>query len=53
MLQTMAKNLALEKFKPKALTWEKTGEYPWENLKTLAEHGLIGITIPGEEGGGG
>ena len=53
MLQTMARNLALEKFKPKAFTWEKTGEYPWENLKTLAEHGLIGITIPAEDGGGG
>jgi len=53
MLQKMAKNLASEKFKPKAFTWDKTDEYPWENLKTLATHGLIGITLPQEDGGGG
>ena len=53
MLQKMARNLALEKFKQKAFTWDKTGEFPWENLKTLAQHGLIGITIPQEDGGSG
>jgi len=53
MLQKMARNLAIEKFKPKAFTWDKTDEFSWENLKTLAEHGLIGITVPPEDGGGG
>ena len=53
MLQKMARNLAIEKFKPKAFTWDKTDEFPWENLKSLAEHGLIGITVSQEDGGGG
>ncbi len=53
MLQKMARNLSNEKFEPKAFTWEKSGEFPWENLKTLAQQGLIGITIPREDGGGG
>ena len=51
ILQTAAKKLAIQKFKPSSFTWEKTGDYPWENLKTLAEQGFIGITIPKDDGG--
>lgn len=53
MLQDMARNLAQKKFADKAFTWDKTGEYPWENAKILAEQGLTGITIPVEDGGQG
>ena len=49
----MARNLAQKKFAEKAFTWDKTGEYPWENAKILAEQGLTGITIPVEDGGQG
>jgi len=51
ILQDMARKLAVDKFKPKAFTWEDSEEYPWENLKILADNGLIGITIPQEDGG--
>jgi len=53
LLQNMARKLAEEKFAPKAFTWEEKGEYPWENAKILADHGLTGITIPEEDGGQG
>ena len=32
---------------------DRSGAYPWENVKALAEAGLMGMTIPKEYGGGG
>src|SRR5690606_39273955 len=52
-LQQWARNFAKEKFSEKAYTWVKRGEIPWENAKILAEHGLMGMTLPEEDGGQG
>jgi alkylation response protein AidB-like acyl-CoA dehydrogenase len=52
-LQKWARDLAREKFSEKAYTWVKRGEVPWENAKILAEHGLMGMTLPKEDGGQG
>lgn len=35
----------------RAFTWEE--EFPWENLALLSEHGLLGLNIAEEYGGGG
>lgn len=38
-------------FSEKAAHWDRTGEFPWENLKTLADLGYLGLLIPEEYGG--
>lgn len=53
MLQRTVKKLAEDKFAKKAFTWEKSGEFPWENLKVLADNGLTGMVFPEEDGGQG
>ncbi len=53
MLQKMSRDLAEKHFKEKAFTWHKRGEYPWENAKILAQHNLMGLRIPEEDGGSG
>lgn len=52
-LQRWARNLVREKFSKKAYTWVKSNEVPWENARVLAEHGLMGMTLPEEDGGQG
>lgn len=52
-LQKWASKLSKETFSDEAYTWEKKGEVPWENARILAEHGLMGMTIPKEDGGQG
>ncbi len=53
ILQDSAKRLAEREFAKNAFTWEKRGEYPWENLKILAKNGFTGIRMPPEDGGQG
>jgi len=52
-LQKWAKNFAKEKFAEKAYTWVHNHEVPWENAKALADHGLMGMNLPVEDGGQG
>ena len=52
-LRNRTRELAEEKFRPRALEWERTGEFPWENIQALADAGLIGMSVPAEFGGGG
>ena len=40
-----------EKFTERAAEIDRTGEFPWDNLKVLAEAGLTGINIPEAYGG--
>jgi butyryl-CoA dehydrogenase len=53
MLKNMAHKLGENVFKPLAASWDENEEPPLQNLKTLAENGLAGITIPEEYGGSG
>jgi hypothetical protein len=42
-----------EKFTERAAEIDRTGEFPWDNLKVLAEAGLTGINVPEAYGGAG
>jgi alkylation response protein AidB-like acyl-CoA dehydrogenase len=44
------RSLAQTEFKPKAMRW-MDGTFPWENLKQLAELGVLGMSVPEEYGG--
>ncbi|MET7331195.1 acyl-CoA dehydrogenase family protein [Nonomuraea sp. NPDC005650] len=52
-IRDVARRVAEENFMKRNLEWEETGEFPWANLRLLAETGLLGATIPEEYGGGG
>lgn len=53
MLVDMVRKLADKEFKPKAAIWDEEERFPWENIKMLAETGLLGLSIPEEYGGSG
>ena len=40
-----------DKFTERAAEIDRTGEFPWDNLKVLAEAGLTGINVPEAYGG--
>ena len=53
MLQDVARRIAQEKIAPVAADFDKSGEFPMENIKVLGENGLMGIEVPHEYGGAG
>jgi alkylation response protein AidB-like acyl-CoA dehydrogenase len=44
------RNLAQTVFKPNAMRW-MDGTFPWENMKKLADLGVLGMSVPEEYGG--
>src|ERR1700734_487184 len=44
------RSLAQTEFKPNAHRW-MDGTFPWENMKKLAELGVLGMSVPEEYGG--
>src|SRR6202051_2584051 len=44
------RSLAQTEFKAKAMRW-MDGTFPWENMKKLAEIGVLGMSVPEEYGG--
>ncbi len=52
-LQAAARELAEAEFRPRAAEVDATEEYPWDNVKLLADAGLMGMTIPKKYGGRG
>lgn len=50
-LRKQVRELARNEFMPKASKWDETDEYPKENIKKLAELGILGLTIPEKYGG--
>ena len=44
------RHLAQTEFKPKAHRW-MDGTFPWENMKSLAALGVLGMSVPEEYGG--
>jgi len=53
MIQDMARDFATNELEPKAAELDKTGEFPLDSLKKMAELGLLGMVIPEEYGGAG
>lgn len=53
MVQDMVRKLATEEIAPRAAHYDETREFPWENIKKLAELGLMGVVVPEEYGGAG
>lgn len=52
-LQESARALAVRHFSDRAYTWEESGEYPFEHIRVLADHGLSGMILDPEHGGQG
>jgi len=52
-MRQLVRQVAEQEFRPHTLEWERTGEFPWRNMKILAETGVLGATIPEEYGGAG
>lgn len=52
-IRSLARDISESEFKPNALKWEEAGEFPWHNMKVLADAGLLGASVPEEYGGGG
>ena len=50
-IQQKAREVAAIEIAPKAALWDRTEEYPWENVRILAEAGFMGMNVPGEYGG--
>jgi len=50
-IQQTARRLAHDIFKARASEIDKTEQYPWDNVKVLTDHGLMGMTIPKQHGG--
>ena len=49
MIQSV-RDLAQREFKATAMKW-MDGTFPWENMKKLAELGVLGMSVPEEYGG--
>ncbi len=52
-LQMRARALAREIIAPRAAEVDRTEQYPWDNVKALADAGFFGMTIPKQYGGAG
>jgi alkylation response protein AidB-like acyl-CoA dehydrogenase len=53
MIQDVARRIAQEKIAPAAAEFDRSGEFPLENVRVLGENGLMGIEVPHEYGGAG
>ena len=53
MLQDVARRIAQEKIAPSAEQFDRSGEFPLDNIRLLGENGLMGIEVPVEYGGAG
>jgi alkylation response protein AidB-like acyl-CoA dehydrogenase len=52
-LQTRAREFAKRIVEPRAAEIDRSGDYPWDIVKALAEAGFCGMTVPREYGGKG
>ena len=53
LLQSMVREFADEVLAPRAPDYDERGEFPWDNVRELAELGLFGLTVDEEYGGSG
>ncbi len=53
LIQDVARRIAQEKIAPTAEGFDKSGEFPLDNIRLLGENGLMGVEVPAEYGGAG
>ena len=53
LVQGIARDLAQDQFRVRAAEVDQSEEYPWDNVKALVSHGLMGRTISTDYGGSG
>ncbi len=53
LIRDTAREVARAEFAPRALKADETGTFPTENVRKMAELGLLGIPVPQEYGGAG
>jgi alkylation response protein AidB-like acyl-CoA dehydrogenase len=51
MIRNMARDFTEKHIKPVAAQYDEEGQFPYQNLKKMAEKGLMGMNIPAEYGG--
>lgn len=52
-IQKIAREISQKIIAPKAAYYDKTEEFPWENIEKLCEAGFMGMSVPEEYGGSG
>ena len=53
MLRNLVREFADSELAPRAAGYDETAEFPWENMRGLADIGLLGLGIDEEYGGSG
>lgn len=53
LLKNMVRELADEELAPRAAAYDANAEFPWDNVRRIAELGLFGLTIDEKYGGSG
>jgi len=53
MLQDMVRKFAQDELAPRAAAYDRNCDFPWDNVKEMAELGLMGVSVPTEYGGAG
>ncbi|HST45396.1 MAG TPA: acyl-CoA dehydrogenase family protein [Luteimonas sp.] len=53
MIQDVARRIAQERIGPSAEAFDRSGEFPLDNIRLLGENGLMGIEVPEAYGGAG
>ena len=53
MLQDVARRIAQDVIAPSAENYDRSGEFPLDNIRLLGESGLMGIEVPAQYGGAG
>lgn len=51
MIKKMVRDFSTDVLATRAAEVDETGEFPWDNIKSMSELGLMGMTIPVEYGG--
>ena len=52
-IQRVVREFCQREVKPRARSWDETGEFPMETVRQLGELGVLGISVPEELGGAG
>ncbi|MCH7786353.1 MAG: acyl-CoA dehydrogenase family protein [Chloroflexi bacterium] len=53
LLKNMVRELADQELAPRAAAYDESAEFPWDNVRRIAEMGLFGLTIDEKYGGSG